>query len=125
MGASGQGDGGWLNGNMKPHVVHNLPATREAIEKAFGQKVGDLFVANPLVSEYAAVLRFPDVKVLISGDLRRALRKVQGTSGPLLIIARDATVEARRLAADARYDLLTKGEFGWTDESYNEIRQTL
>lgn len=110
---------------MKAHVVFNLPATRVAIEKMFGQQVGERFVVNPLVSEYVAVLRFPDVKVLVSGDLRRGLRKVQGACGPMLIIALDATVEARQIAAEAQCDLITRREFGWTDQTYNETRQTL
>ncbi len=108
---------------VKPHIVHDLPATREAIGKAFGQKVAELYVPNPLVSMYVVALRFPDVKVIVSGEVRRALRKVGDASGPALVVAHDLTTEARRIAADAGCDLITRSEFGWTDESYTEIRQ--
>ncbi|HMN71319.1 MAG TPA: hypothetical protein PKA55_05565 [Rhodoblastus sp.] len=108
---------------MKPHIVHDLPATREAIGKAFGQKIAELYVPNPLISLYAVALRFPDVKVIVSGEIRRALRKVESASGPVLIVAHDLTTEARRVVVEARCDLMTKQEFGWTDESYTEIRQ--
>ena len=108
--------------SVKPHVVLNLPATREAIAKAFGPKVEELFVPNPSVTQYGVAMCFPDVKTIVSGELRRALHKAEGVSGPILIVARDLTVEARRIAAEAGRDLITRHEFGWTDEIYNEIR---
>lgn len=108
---------------MKPQIVHKMRATRDAVEKVFGPKIGALFVSSPKVGEYAIVLRFPDTKVILGGQVVRALRKVTASPGPLLIIAKDMTAEARNAAADAGCDVLTQREFGWTDASYQRILQ--
>lgn len=108
---------------MKAQFIYKLKATREAIEKAFGQKIGNQFVVNPLVPEYATALRFPDHKVIGSGEILRALRKVSFESGSVLIIAQDLTMEARRIAIENICDVITEREFGWTDISYQNIRQ--
>ncbi len=108
---------------MKPRIAYRVPATREAVEKAFGPQSGALFVPNPLVAAYAVVLRFPGTKVIVSGEIDRALRRVASDLGPILVIARDLTVEARHAAAEAGCDVITAGEFGWTDASYGDIRR--
>ena len=108
---------------MKPQIAYKISASRDAIEKVFGPKVGELFVLNPTVTEYAVVLRFPGEKVVISGELERALRKVSPASGTILVIAREMTLESRQVAHTAGCDVITKSEFGWTDAAYQAIRQ--
>jgi hypothetical protein len=108
---------------LKPHIVHDVPATREAIERKFGPRVGELFVANPSISEYKTVLLFPNTKVVVSGEIVRALKKISSRVGAILVIARDLTKEARESAIAARCDIMSDKEFGWTDASYQAIRQ--
>jgi hypothetical protein len=103
--------------------VHAVPAKREGIEKAFGPKVGKLFVRNPSVVEYAVVLRFLGTKVIASGEIKRALKKLGMPKGAILVIARDLTKEAREAAIEMRCDVISEREFGWTDASYQNIRQ--
>jgi hypothetical protein len=80
---------------LKPHIARDVPATREAIDRTFGLRIGQLFVANPAVSEYKAVLLFPNTKVVVSGEV----------------------------AIAAQCDIISEKEFGWTDASYQAIRQ--
>ena len=108
---------------MNPHIAHNVPATREAIERTFGPRSGKLFVANPAVAEYQTVLAFSNTKVVVSGDVTRALRKVGGPLGAILVIAKDLTKEAREAALAAQCDIISEREFGWTDASFRAIRQ--
>ena len=108
---------------MKPQIAHDVPATREAIERTFGPRVGKLFVANPAVSEYKTVLLFPNTKVIVSGEVARALKKVSGRVGAILVIAKDLTKEARESAIAAQCDIISEKQFGWTDASYQAIRQ--
>lgn len=109
---------------LKPQITYDLPATREAVGEAFGQKVAARFVENSLVPAYAVVLHFHGSKVIVSGEIKRALRKVKPYSGQLLLIAQDLTVEARQIAVEAQYHIITLSEFfGWTDLSYQNIRQ--
>ena len=108
---------------MNPHIAHDVPATREAIERTFGPRVGKLFVANPAISEYKTVLLFPNTKVVVSGEVARALRKVRSRVGAILVIAKDLTKEARESAIAAKCDIISEREFGWTDASYQAIRQ--
>ncbi len=90
---------------------------------AFGPKIGKLFVRNRAVLEYAVVLRFPDTKVIVSGELKRALNKLGAPEGTILVIVRDLTKEAREAAIEALCDIISEREFGWTDASYQNIRQ--
>ena len=108
---------------MKPQIAHDVPATQEAIERTFGPRVGKLFVANPAVFEYKTVLLFPNTKVIVSGEVARALKKVSGRVGAILVIAKDLTREARESAIAAQCDIISEKEFGWTDASYQAIRQ--
>ena len=109
--------------HLKPQIAYKIAATREAIEKAFGPKVGELFVPNPTVREYAAVVRFPSDKVVGSGAVNRSLKKLNAIEGAILFIARDLTVEARQVAQANRCDVVTRTEFGWTDAAYQTARQ--
>jgi hypothetical protein len=108
---------------LKPHIARDVPATREAINRTFGLRIGQLFVANPAVSEYKAVLLFPNTKVVVSGEVARALKKVSNQAGAILVIAKDLTKEARECAIAAQCDIISEKEFGWTDASYQAIRQ--
>jgi hypothetical protein len=108
---------------LKPHIAHDVPANREAIERTFGPRVSKLFVVNPAVSEYKTVLLFPNTKVVVSGEVARALKKVSGRIGAILVIAKDLTKEARESAIAAQCDIISEKEFGWTDASYQAVLQ--
>jgi hypothetical protein len=108
---------------LKPKIAHGVAATQEAIERVFGPRIGKLFVANPAVSDYKTVLLFPNTKVIVSGEVARALNKVSGRAGAILVIAKDLTKEAREYAIAAQCDIISEKEFGWTDASYQAIRQ--
>jgi hypothetical protein len=108
---------------LNPRIAHDVPATREAVERAFGPRIGKLFVANPAIAEYKTVLLFPNTKVVVSGEVARALKKVSSRAGAILVIAKDLTKEARECAIAAQCDIISEKEFGWTDASYQAIRQ--
>jgi hypothetical protein len=108
--------------SLRPAITVDVPANRASIERVIGSQLGRLFSANPAISEYAYVLRFPSSKVVTSGEITRALRRLSNARGALLAAGYDFTVEAREAAAKARCDIISEKEFGWTDAIYDSTR---
>lgn len=109
---------------MKPAIVRNVEANQKALERAIGPRLVHLFSPRPGTSRYGAVLVFPQDRVVRSGSLARALRKLRPTDRPVLVFAHNFTLEARAEAAvEPSCELISESDFVWTDAAYDEIRK--
>jgi|SRR5271155_708907 hypothetical protein len=104
--------------SLKPAVIRDVSADAVSLKKAIGPKLGKQFVANPKVTKYAFVLKFPD-GVVTGRSVAHAVEKIQRPRGPTLIVGYDFTIEARRIAEAEACDLVSMIEFGWTDAAYS------
>jgi hypothetical protein len=109
--------------SRKPTVARHVVADRESIKRAIGPFFALLYSPVSNITIYEAVLRFSSDQVITSSQLTRIIRKMRNVQGPVLVAAKDLTVEARAVAAAAHWQVITEREFGWTDESYARIKQ--
>jgi hypothetical protein len=113
--------------SLKPAVIRNMSADAASMTKALGPKLGKQFVANPNVSKYASVLKFPG-GVATGRAVARALQKIQSPRGPTLIAGDQFTIEARQIAAAEGCDLVSiesANAHVWTDAEYARAREPL
>jgi hypothetical protein len=109
---------------VKPAIVRNVEANQKALERAIGPRLGRLFSPRPGTSRFGAVLIYPQDRVVRSGSLARALRKLRPTDRPVLVFAHCFTLEARAEAvAEPSCELISESDFAWTDATYDEIRK--
>lgn len=113
--------------SLKPAIIRNVSTDVVSMSKALGPKLGKLYVANPNVSKYAFVFKFPD-GVATGRAVARAIQKIQGQPGPTLIAGDQFTLEARQLAAAEGCDLVSyelANAHVWTDARYAKAREPL
>ena len=108
--------------SLKPAVTRDVSADAVSMKKAIGPKLGKRFTANPDVTKYAFVLKFPD-GVATGRSVARALQKIQSPRGPTLIAGDCFTLEARQIAAVEGCDVVSASEFAWTDATYARTRE--
>src|ERR1700759_5161692 len=113
--------------SLKSSVIRDVSNDTVSITKALGPKLGKKLVANPNVSKYAFVLRFPD-GVATGRAVARAIQKIQSPRGAILIAGDRFTIEARQIAAAAGCDLVSYESANahvWTDAGYERAREPL
>ncbi len=111
--------------SLKPSIIRDVSNDAVSITKALGPKLGKKFVANPNVSKYAFVLRFPD-GVATARAVARAIEKLQSQRGAILIAGDQFTLEARQVAAAEGCDLVcyeSANAHIWTDALYTCARE--
>jgi hypothetical protein len=106
---------------LKPSVFRDVTADAPSMKKAIGPKLAKRFTANPKVTKYAFVLKFPD-GVVTGRAVSHALGKTPTPRGPTLLAGEDFTVEATEIAKVEGCDVVSVREFGWTDAGYAAIR---
>jgi hypothetical protein len=106
---------------LKPSVIRDVTADAPSMKKAIGPKLAKRFTANPKVTKYAFVLKFPD-GVVTGRAVSHALGKTPTPRGPTLLAGEDFTVEATEIAKVEGCDVVSVREFGWTDAGYAAIR---
>jgi hypothetical protein len=109
---------------LKAIVSRNVVASRAAIEKVVGLRIGALFVANPTISVYAAVLRFSEETVVSENQLVRAVKKLGAYENQILAVGHDFTKEARETAHQLRCDILSEREYGWTESILKSVKNS-
>jgi hypothetical protein len=113
--------------SLKPTISRNVLTDAVSMTKALGPKLGKQFVANPNISKYGFVLRFPD-GVATGRAVTRALQKIQSPRGPTLIAGDQFTIEARQIAAAEGCDFVSiesANAHVWTDAGYARAREPL
>lgn len=106
---------------LKPSVICDVAADTPSMKKAIGPKLAKQFSANPKVTEYSFVLKFPD-GVVTGRAVSHALSKIATPRGPTLLAGEDFTVEATKIATAEGCDVVSVREFGWTDATYADSR---
>jgi hypothetical protein len=106
---------------LKPSVIRDVTADASSMKKAIGPKLAGHFSANPKVTKYAFVVKFPD-GVVTGRAVSHALGKIPSPRGSTLLAGTDFTVEATKIAAAEGCDVVSVREFGWTDATYAESR---
>jgi len=102
---------------LKPSVIFDVSADTTSMKKAIGLKLAKEYSANPKVTEYAFVLKFPD-GVVTGRAVSHALRKLPIRRGPTLLAGVNFTVEAMGIAKAEGCDVIAVHEFFWTDAGY-------
>jgi hypothetical protein len=69
---------------LKPSVIRDIAADTPSMKKAIGPKLAKRFSANPKVTKYAFVLKFPD-GVVTGRAISHALAKMPTPHGPVLL----------------------------------------
>lgn len=86
----------------------------------------------PRLRERAPLLRgagsvtlvlFRGAEVIGSREVAKALARLGPPPAGLVVAGPNFTAEAQALLAGVPAELLTEGEFFWTDQSFNTIRQ--
>lgn len=106
---------------LKPSVICEVVADTPSMKKAIGPKLAKQFSANPKVTKYAFVLKFPD-GVVTGRAVSHALGKIPNPRGSTLLVGTDFTVEATKIAMAEGCDVVSVREFGWTDAAFAESR---
>jgi hypothetical protein len=102
---------------LKPSVIVDVPADASSMKKAIGPKLAKEYTANPRVTKYAFVLKFPD-GVVTGRSASHALSKLPTPRGPTILAGESFTVEAMEVAKAEKCDVIAVHEFFWTDASY-------
>lgn len=103
--------------SLKPAVMRDVPADVPSMRKVLGQKLGKQYAANPNVTRYAFVLKFPD-GVVTRRAVLHALGRIPTPRGPMLLAGQHFTVEAMYLAKAEGCEVVAVHEFFWTDAAY-------
>ncbi len=103
---------------MKASVYKGM--SRETLRNVLPTQFKD-FPFTPEVPEPFSALVFRDEETVDSGHLRRAMAKVVAPS-PLLVVARDFTVEACQLVEELGAHLLARGFCQYSDEFIKRVR---
>jgi hypothetical protein len=111
---------GWLEKNLGYSIRSRVSAAtlRSAVSGPFRGQVAGLRLDAPTVS----VLHFRE-KVVRVGEAKRALLELREAdlSEPAIAFCWDLTEEAR-LALTEKNVLIARTSFGWTEQSYDDIR---
>jgi hypothetical protein len=107
--------------SLKPSVIVDVPADAPSMKKAIGHKLAKEYTANPRVTKYAFVLKFPD-GVVTGRSVSHALSKLPNPHGPIILAGESFTVEAMGVAKADGCDVIAVHEFFWTDASYADRR---
>ncbi|MCW1916511.1 hypothetical protein OJ996_23190 [Luteolibacter sp. GHJ8] len=89
------------------------------LPRAYTDRWGSVNVPEPIT-----VIVFDD-SVVKSGTLRKALHRVGDSLESLVLVGGDFTDESRAIASEIRAFLLAQSCYGWTDESYQQIRKII
>jgi hypothetical protein len=107
---------------MKPKVSYDVPADRESVTRVLGKRFGKLYSPNRAISEFRAVVCFPRAKVIVGGDVKRALDHLHGEEGQVLLAASEFTKDARAAALHASCALVAEKEIFWSDADYIGVK---
>jgi hypothetical protein len=108
--------------SMKPTVSYNVPADRESVTRILGKRLGKLYSPNLAISEFRAVVCFPRAKVIVGGDVKRALNQLHGGEGQVLLAASEFTKDARAIGLHASCALVAEKEIFWSDADFIEVK---
>ncbi|SRR5579872_547494 len=111
--------------SLKPTIMRDVLVDAPTLTKVLGPKLGKQFTANPNVTRYAFVLKFPE-GVATGRSVAHALRKIGTPRGSTLIAGDRFTIEAREVAAAEGCDLVSSesaNAFLWTDADYAKARE--